>query len=197
VLKTKVLQFLNFGRALFLAWIIITATLILSCTLLLLHKKSEYFCSSSSKKLNLFQILVDTEFGHVFSVIGDTCVAIDEWVAQPQGQSHTALDDILLWADAAVTVEALWWSKVNYQLVTKLNQLLIGAGCGRRRGRVGVGVRRPSVGASQGAAGGSGELGRGAAGEVRRPGGRAGVAGGPQGGRVREGAERLNDGMER
>jgi hypothetical protein len=54
-------------------------------------------------------------------------VAMDEWVAQPQGQgqSHTALDDILPCADAAVTAEALRRSKeVNYQLVSKLNQLL-------------------------------------------------------------------------
>jgi hypothetical protein len=101
----------------------------------------------------------------VFSVIGDTCMAIDEWVAQPQGQSHTTLDDILLCADAAVTAEARWWSKeVNYQLVTKLNQLLIGAGCGRRRGHVGVGCGGRASGQARGAAGGSGELGRGAAG---------------------------------
>lgn len=86
------------STAVFLAWIIITATLILSGTFLLLH-----------------------------NVIGDTCVAMDEWVAQPQGQgqSHTALDDILPCADAAVTAEALRRSKeVNYQLVSKLNQLL-------------------------------------------------------------------------
>lgn len=86
------------STAVFLAWIIITATLILSGTFLLLH-----------------------------NVIGDTCVAMDEWVAQPQGQGqgHTALDDILPCADAAVTAEALRRSKeVNYQLVSKLNQLL-------------------------------------------------------------------------
>ena len=65
------------------------------------------------------------EFGHVFSVIGGTCVAMDEWVVQPQGQSHTALDDILPCADAAVTVEALRRSKeVNFQVVFKLNQLV-------------------------------------------------------------------------
>jgi hypothetical protein len=124
-----------------------------------------FFVPAHQKKLNLFQILVDTEFGHVFSVIGDTYMAIDGWVAQPQGQSHTTLDDILLCADAAVTAEARWWSKeVNYQLVTKLNQLLIGAGCGRRRGHVGVGCGGRASGQARGAAGGSGELGRGAAG---------------------------------
>ncbi|CAD6338887.1 unnamed protein product [Miscanthus lutarioriparius] len=80
----------------FLGWMIITATLILSGTFLLLH-----------------------------NVIGDTCVAMDEWVVQPQGQSHTALDDILPCADAAVTAEALRRSKeVNFQLVTKLNELV-------------------------------------------------------------------------
>ncbi|XP_039841897.1 uncharacterized protein LOC120702239 [Panicum virgatum] len=78
----------------FLGWIIITATLILSGTFLLLH-----------------------------NVIGDTCVAMDEWVVQPQG--HTALDDILPCADAAVTAEALRRSEeVNYQLVAKLNELV-------------------------------------------------------------------------
>ncbi|KAJ1260108.1 hypothetical protein BS78_10G206900 [Paspalum vaginatum] len=78
----------------FLGWIIITATLILSGTFLLLH-----------------------------NMIGDTCVAMDEWVAQPQG--HTALGDILPCADTAVTAEALRRSEeVNYQLVSRLNQLL-------------------------------------------------------------------------
>lgn len=80
----------------FLGWIIITATLILSGTFLLLH-----------------------------NVIGDTCVAMDEWVVQQQGQSHTALDDILPCADAAVTAEALRRSKeVDFQLVSNLNQLV-------------------------------------------------------------------------
>ncbi|TKW22136.1 hypothetical protein SEVIR_4G209100v4 [Setaria viridis] len=78
----------------FLGWIIVTATLILSGTFLLLH-----------------------------NVIGDTCVAMDEWVVQPQGR--TALDDILPCADAAVTAEALRRSEeVNYQLVSKLNELV-------------------------------------------------------------------------
>ena len=48
---------------------------------------------------------------------------MDEWVVQPQG--HTALDDILPCADAAVTAEALRRSEeVNYQLVAKLNELV-------------------------------------------------------------------------
>nr|CAB3470984.1 unnamed protein product [Digitaria exilis] len=56
-------------------------------------------------------------------VIGDTCVAMDEWVAQPQG--HTALDDILPCADTAVTTDALRRSEqINSQLVGKLNELV-------------------------------------------------------------------------
>ncbi|KAK3134207.1 hypothetical protein QOZ80_6AG0546330 [Eleusine coracana subsp. coracana] len=83
----------------FLGWIIITATLILSGTFLVLH-----------------------------NVIGDTCVAMDEWVLrQPegQGQGRTALDDILPCADTAVTNEALRRSReVNHQLVLALNTLI-------------------------------------------------------------------------
>ncbi|KAK3130922.1 hypothetical protein QOZ80_6BG0499690 [Eleusine coracana subsp. coracana] len=83
----------------FLGWIIITATLILSGTFLVLH-----------------------------NVIGDTCVAMDEWVLrQPegQGQGRTALDDILPCADTAVTNDALRRSReVNHQLVVALNTLI-------------------------------------------------------------------------
>ena len=50
-------------------------------------------------------------------MIEDTCVAMDEWVVQPQG--HTALDDILPCADAAVTAEALRRSEaVSYTHLT-------------------------------------------------------------------------------
>ena len=57
------------------------------------------------------------------SVVADTCVAMGDWVAHPQ--AHTALDDILPCADAAVTAEALRRSKeVNFQVVFKLNQLV-------------------------------------------------------------------------
>ncbi|KAL6603759.1 hypothetical protein ACP70R_044120 [Stipagrostis hirtigluma subsp. patula] len=77
----------------FLGWIIVTATLILSGIFLVLH-----------------------------NVIGDTCVAMDEWALQPQGQTHTALDDILPCADTAATTDALSRSKeVNYRLVDALN----------------------------------------------------------------------------
>lgn len=55
--------------------------------------------------------------------MGDTCVAMDEWVLHPQG--HTALDDILPCVDAAATSDALRRSKeVNYQIVSVLNNLL-------------------------------------------------------------------------
>ena len=58
-----------------------------------------------------------------FSVVGDTCVAMEEWVLSPQ--NNTALDDILPCADAAATTEALRRSKeVNHQLVDTLNSLL-------------------------------------------------------------------------
>ncbi|KAL6873419.1 hypothetical protein ACP4OV_013501 [Aristida adscensionis] len=78
----------------FLGWILVTATLILSGSFLLLH-----------------------------NVIGDTCVAMDEWVANPKG--HTAMDDILPCADASATTKALNRSKeVNYQLAVVLNTVL-------------------------------------------------------------------------
>uniref|UniRef100_J3MG88 Uncharacterized protein n=1 Tax=Oryza brachyantha TaxID=4533 RepID=J3MG88_ORYBR len=75
-------------------WILVTATFILSGTFLLLH-----------------------------NAVGDTCVAMDEWVQHPQ--DHTALDDILPCVDAAATSEALRRSKeVNYQIVSVLNNLV-------------------------------------------------------------------------
>ncbi|XP_062232690.1 uncharacterized protein LOC133930020 [Phragmites australis] len=78
----------------FLGWIIVTATLILSGTFLLLH-----------------------------NVIGDTCVAMDEWVLRPPG--HSALDDILPCADAAATNEAMRrGEEVNYKLVDTLNRVI-------------------------------------------------------------------------
>ncbi|KAF0902878.1 hypothetical protein E2562_019170 [Oryza meyeriana var. granulata] len=76
-------------------WILVTATFILSGTFLLLH-----------------------------NVVGDTCVAMDEWVVL-HPQDHTALDDILPCVDAAATSEALRRSKeVNYQIVSVLNNLV-------------------------------------------------------------------------
>lgn len=78
----------------YLGWILVTATFILCGTFLLLH-----------------------------NVVGDTCVAMDEWVLHPQ--DHTALDDILPCVNAAATSEALRRSKeVNYQLVAVLNGVI-------------------------------------------------------------------------
>jgi hypothetical protein len=63
---------------------------------------------------------------HVCSVVGDTCVAMGEWVAHPQ--ARTALDDILPCVDTAAATEALDRSKeVNYQLVAVLNGALSNA----------------------------------------------------------------------
>ncbi|XP_047056488.1 uncharacterized protein LOC124662725 [Lolium rigidum] len=78
----------------FLGWILVAATFILSGVFLLLH-----------------------------NVVGDTCVAMEEWVLRPQ--NNTALDDILPCADAAATTDAVRRSKeVNQQLVATLNGLL-------------------------------------------------------------------------
>ncbi|KAL6888792.1 hypothetical protein ACP4OV_009818 [Aristida adscensionis] len=75
----------------FLGWILVAGTLVLCGTFLLLH-----------------------------NVVGDTCVAMGEWVRHPQ--ARTALDDILPCVDTAAAAEALDRSKeVNYQLVAVLN----------------------------------------------------------------------------
>ncbi|KAG8075145.1 hypothetical protein GUJ93_ZPchr0006g41542 [Zizania palustris] len=77
-----------------LGWILVTATFILSGTFLLLN-----------------------------NAVGDTCVAMDEWVLHPH--DHTALDDILPCVDEAATSEALLRSKeVNYQIVAVLNNII-------------------------------------------------------------------------
>ncbi|KAK3152322.1 hypothetical protein QOZ80_2BG0157370 [Eleusine coracana subsp. coracana] len=78
----------------FLGWILVAGTFVLCGTFLLLH-----------------------------NVVGDTCVAMGEWVQHPQ--AHTALDDILPCVDTAAATEALDRSKdVNYQLVALLNNAL-------------------------------------------------------------------------
>ncbi|XP_062217276.1 uncharacterized protein LOC133917390 [Phragmites australis] len=78
----------------FLGWILVAGTFLLCGTFLLLH-----------------------------NVVGDTCVAMGEWVRHPQ--AHTALDDILPCVDTAAATEALDRSKeVNYQLVVVLNGAL-------------------------------------------------------------------------
>ncbi|WVZ77596.1 hypothetical protein U9M48_025449 [Paspalum notatum var. saurae] len=78
----------------FFGWILVTGTFILCGTFLLLH-----------------------------NVVGDTCVAMGEWVRHPQ--ARTALDDILPCVDTAAATEALNRSKeVNYQLVAVVNAAL-------------------------------------------------------------------------
>ncbi|WVZ59082.1 LOW QUALITY PROTEIN: hypothetical protein U9M48_009282 [Paspalum notatum var. saurae] len=94
----------------------------------LLHpeNKEASKCKICAMLLGSGGIFGHTTSAHLLGVIGDTCVgvAMDEWVVQPQG--HTALDDILPCIDTApVTAEALRRSEeVNYQLVSRLNQLL-------------------------------------------------------------------------
>lgn len=57
------------------------------------------------------------------SVVGDTCVAMDQWVQHPK--AHTALDDILPCVDNATARETLDRSKlVTYQLVNLLDNAI-------------------------------------------------------------------------
>ncbi|KAK1407102.1 hypothetical protein QVD17_38713 [Tagetes erecta] len=77
-----------------LGWILVTATLILCGVFLTLH-----------------------------NVMGDTCVAMDEWVQNPT--AHTALDDILPCIDNATAQETLFQSKdVTFQLVDMVNKII-------------------------------------------------------------------------
>lgn len=55
--------------------------------------------------------------------MGDTCVAMDEWVQNPT--AHTALDDILPCVDNATAQETLTQSKdVTFQLVGMVNKII-------------------------------------------------------------------------
>ncbi|KAI3820589.1 hypothetical protein L1987_08137 [Smallanthus sonchifolius] len=77
-----------------LGWILVTATFILCGIFLTLH-----------------------------NVMGDTCVAMDEWVQNPT--AHTALDDILPCIDNATAQETLYESKdVTFQLVDMVNKII-------------------------------------------------------------------------
>ncbi|XP_062089454.1 uncharacterized protein LOC133795987 [Humulus lupulus] len=74
-----------------IGWILVTVTLILGGVFLLLH-----------------------------NVMGDTCVAMDEWVRSPTARS--ALDDILPCVDNATAQQTLYESKdVTFQLVSIVN----------------------------------------------------------------------------
>ncbi|KAL8136959.1 hypothetical protein V2J09_002960 [Rumex salicifolius] len=76
------------------AWILITATIILSGFFLLLH-----------------------------NMVGDTCVAMDEWVGNPS--VYTTLDDILPCVDKATAEEILNKSKgVNQQLISLVDSAI-------------------------------------------------------------------------
>ncbi|KAK9080614.1 hypothetical protein SSX86_000372 [Deinandra increscens subsp. villosa] len=77
-----------------LGWILVTATFILCGIFLTLH-----------------------------NVMGDTCVAMDEWVQNPT--AHTALDDILPCIDNATAQATLFESKdVTFQLVDTVNMII-------------------------------------------------------------------------
>lgn len=57
------------------------------------------------------------------SVVSDSCVAMEEWVAHPT--EHTALDDIIPCVEPATANESLYRSRqVTFQLVNLVNQAL-------------------------------------------------------------------------
>ncbi|OWM69598.1 hypothetical protein CDL15_Pgr014059 [Punica granatum] len=57
------------------------------------------------------------------NLMGDTCVAMDEWVQNPT--AHSALDDILPCVDNATAQETLYWSKdVSSDLVGLINKYI-------------------------------------------------------------------------
>ncbi|KAJ0008356.1 hypothetical protein Pint_30228 [Pistacia integerrima] len=77
-----------------LGWILVTGTFILCGVFLILH-----------------------------NVVGDTCVAMDQWVKNPT--AHTALDDILPCVDNATAQEALSKTKeVTFQSVAVVNRFI-------------------------------------------------------------------------
>ncbi|XP_077238005.1 uncharacterized protein LOC143879485 [Tasmannia lanceolata] len=87
------LQFLVYFLVL-IGWILVAGTFILCGVFLLLH-----------------------------NVVGDTCVAMDQWVVHPQ--AHTALDDVLPCVDTATANESLNRSKeVTSHLVNVVNQVI-------------------------------------------------------------------------
>ncbi|XAR50503.1 hypothetical protein NMG60_11004846 [Bertholletia excelsa] len=70
------------------------------------------------------------------NVVGDTCVAMDEWVQNPT--AHTALDDILPCVDYATAQEALSESEdVTFQLVNTVNGVITNVSNGSPPPRVG------------------------------------------------------------
>ncbi|KAI5010199.1 hypothetical protein ZWY2020_012336 [Hordeum vulgare] len=76
-------------------WVLVTVTLMMAGVFVLLH-----------------------------NVVGDTCVAMDEWVTHPQ--DHTALDDILPCVDVATANESMHRSEeVTAQLVALVNNVIV------------------------------------------------------------------------
>nr|GMD32437.1 Glutamyl-tRNA(Gln) amidotransferase subunit D like [Ipomoea batatas] len=87
------LQFLVYILVI-LGWILIAATFFLSGIFLVLH-----------------------------NVVGDTCVAMDQWVKHPE--AHTALDDIIPCVDPQAARAALSQSKdVTFQMVGVVNRII-------------------------------------------------------------------------
>ncbi|KAI0496675.1 hypothetical protein KFK09_022999 [Dendrobium nobile] len=61
----------------------------------------------------------------VYIAVGDTCVAMDEWVSHPK--EHTALDDILPCVNAATANQSLYSSRqVTYKLADMVNNVING-----------------------------------------------------------------------
>ncbi|PWA59587.1 homogeneously-staining region [Artemisia annua] len=82
-------------------------------------EKSTTESTTKSKYLLLHRVKVDCNK----IIMGDTCVAMDEWVEFPM--AHTALDDILPCVDNATAQETLSQSKdVTFQLVGMVNNII-------------------------------------------------------------------------
>ncbi|PKA47849.1 hypothetical protein AXF42_Ash019860 [Apostasia shenzhenica] len=63
-------------------------------------------------------------FLFIHNVVGDTCVAMDEWVARPQ--AHTALDDIFPCVDQATANETFSRSRaITFELVDMVNGFIV------------------------------------------------------------------------
>lgn len=101
-------------------WILVTGTFVLCGIFLLLHKYVKGIAILSlfpSPQVCLMDSII------CYSVTGDTCVAMNQWVQNPT--AHTALDDILPCVDTATTQETLKQSKqVTSQLVDVINTVI-------------------------------------------------------------------------
>ncbi|KAF7004422.1 hypothetical protein CFC21_019645 [Triticum aestivum] len=71
-----------------------------------------------------FTLMMAGGFVLLHNVVGDTCVAMDEWVTHPQ--DHTALDDILPCVDVGTANESMHRSEeVTAQLVALVNNVIV------------------------------------------------------------------------